>query len=153
MEPRIQYAKTSDGVSIAYSTVGEGRSLIVMPIPGFSHAELGWQMFGLFQPLLGKYRAVAYDSRGTGLSDRSAVDFSIEAMMRDLEAVVERSGFESFVLASFCTAAPIAVTYAATHPERVSHLILSDGHASFSDFQGWGAAARRGLGALHGDVR
>jgi class 3 adenylate cyclase len=55
-------------------------------------------------------------------------------MMRDLEAVVERSGFESFVLASFCTAVPIAVTYAATHPERVSHLILSDGHASFSDF-------------------
>jgi class 3 adenylate cyclase len=134
MEPRIQYAKTSDGVSIAYSEAGEGRSLIRMPIPGWSHAELDWQMIGALQSFAAKYHVVIYDSRGTGLSDRSALDFSIEAMMRDLEAVVERSGFESFVLASTGTGVPIAVTYAATHPERVSHLILSDGHASFSDF-------------------
>jgi class 3 adenylate cyclase len=135
MEPRIQYAKTSDGVNIAYSTAGEGRSMISMPPPGFTHAELNWEMFGaIWQPLLGKYRAVMYDSRGTGLSDRSAVDFSMEAMIRDLEAVVERSGFESFVLASWGTAVPIAVTYAAAHPGRVSHLILIDGCATFSDF-------------------
>jgi class 3 adenylate cyclase len=58
----------------------------------------------------------------------------MDAMMRDLDAVVERSGFESFVLASWATSAPIGVTYAATKPERVSHLILVDGFASFSDF-------------------
>ena len=54
--------------------------------------------------------------------------------MRDLQAVVERSAFESFVLTSWISAAPIAVTYAATHPERVSHLILCDGWTKFSDF-------------------
>jgi len=135
MEPRIQYARTSDGVNIAYSTAGEGRSMIFMPIPGFSHAQLDWEIFGAVrQPLLGKYRVVHYDSRGSGLSDRSAVDFSMEAMIRDLEAVVARSGFESFVLAAASTAVPIAVTYAVAHPERVSHLILVDGCAAFSDF-------------------
>ena len=46
MQPRIQYAKTSDGVSIAYSTAGDGPPMIGMPTPGFSHAELSWQMFG-----------------------------------------------------------------------------------------------------------
>jgi len=136
MEPQIQYAKTSDGVSIAYAMAGEGRPLINMQPPGFTHAELGWDLFAeIWQPMLGKkYRAVTYDSRGSGLSDRSAVDFSMEAMIRDLEAVVERSGFESFVLASWATAVPIAVTYAVAHPERVSHLILIDGFATFSDF-------------------
>ncbi|HUF53216.1 MAG TPA: adenylate/guanylate cyclase domain-containing protein [Dehalococcoidia bacterium] len=135
MERRIQYAKTSDGVNIAYSTVGEGRSLMVMQPPGFTHAELGWEMFeAIWQPVLEKFRAVTYDSRGSGLSDRSAVDFSMEAMIRDLEAVVERSGFESFVLQSWASAVPIAVTYAVAHPERVSHLILIDGFATFSDF-------------------
>src|SRR5438552_1592070 len=102
MEPRIQYATTSDGVSIAYSVSGQGRPLIAMPVPGFSHAELSWQMFSvILQPLAAKYPTVSYDSRGTGLSDRSAVDFSIEAMTRDLEAVVDRNGFDSFVLASW----------------------------------------------------
>jgi class 3 adenylate cyclase len=91
-------------------------------------------MFGAMQSLAARYHLVTYDSRGSGLSDRSAIDFSIAALMRDLDAVVERTGFESFVLATPGTGAPIAVTYAATHPERVSHLILADGHASFSDF-------------------
>ncbi|HUF53214.1 MAG TPA: adenylate/guanylate cyclase domain-containing protein [Dehalococcoidia bacterium] len=135
MEPRIQYAKTSDGVNIAYGEAGEGLPLIGMPSPGFSHAELIWQAFGVItQPIAAKYHLVLYDSRGTGLSDRSAVDFSMDAMIRDLEAVVARCDFESFVLVSWATAAPIAVTYAVTHPERVSHLILIDGYASFSDF-------------------
>jgi class 3 adenylate cyclase len=134
MDPRIQYTKTTDGVNIAYSEAGEGRPLIVMPIPGFSHAELIWQMFGALHSLAAKCHVVTYDSRGNGLSDRSAVDFSMDAMMRDLEAVVARSGFESFALASMGTGAPIGLTYAATHPERVSHLFLIDGCASFSDF-------------------
>ena len=135
MQPRIQYTKTSDGVNIAYVMAGQGRPLIAVPIPCFTHAELSWQMFGVAQQLIAaKYRFVGYDSRGSGLSDRSPIDFSIAAMLRDLDAVVERSGFDSFVLASWINAAPIAITFAATYPERVSHLIISDGWASFSDF-------------------
>jgi len=134
MEPRIQYCTTTDGVSLAYWTAGDGRQVIGMPVPGFSHAELSWRMFGaVLQPLADRYRLVSYDSRGTGLSDRGAIDFSIEAMLRDLEAVVERSGFDSFVLVSWISAVPVALKYAATNPGRVSHLILSDGWAKFSD--------------------
>ncbi len=42
MEPRIQYAKTEDGVSIAYWTIGEGTPLVHMP-PAFTHIQLEWQ--------------------------------------------------------------------------------------------------------------
>ena len=42
-EPRIQYAKTADGVNIAVQTVGAGKPIIVTP-PPFGHAELEWQL-------------------------------------------------------------------------------------------------------------
>jgi class 3 adenylate cyclase/pimeloyl-ACP methyl ester carboxylesterase len=135
MEPRIQYARTSDDVGIAYADVGSGTALLTMPGHGFSHAELNWTMYAkVVQPLASRFRTIWYDARGTGLSDRGVIDFSIEAMIRDLEAVVARTGSDSFVLAAWTHGAPIAVTYAAAHPERVSHLILCDAFASFSDF-------------------
>ena len=44
MEQRIQYAKTTDGVSIAYWTLGEGTPLVVVPPPPVSHAQPAWEM-------------------------------------------------------------------------------------------------------------
>ncbi len=37
MEPRIQYAQTADGVSIAYWTLGEGPPLVMMADTLWSH--------------------------------------------------------------------------------------------------------------------
>lgn len=76
-----------------------------------------------------------YDVRGTGLSDRDAIDFSTAAMTRDLEAVVARTGFDSFVLVAWGFAVPTAVTYAVAHPERLSHLILCDPFTTLSDIE------------------
>ena len=150
MEPRIRYARTSDGVSIAYAEAGEGRPLISMPTPGYSHVELSWSMFPSASALASRFHEVMYDSRGTGLSDRHAIDFSMEAMMRDLEAVVARTGFDSFVLLGFTGTVPAAVTYAVAHPERVSHLILGDGFTSFSDFA-QSSAYKASIGLLETD--
>jgi class 3 adenylate cyclase len=82
------------------------------------------------------FRIIWYDSRGTGLSDRDAIDFSMEAMMRDLEAIIDRTGLRSFAVMAITDAVPMAVTYAATFPDRVSHLILIDGWTNSSDFTG-----------------
>src|SRR3990172_3305128 len=135
MEPRIQYAKTSDGVNIAYAVAGEGPPLVRMPLPGANHVQRDWEMFpNLCLPLAQAFRLVLYDARGTGLSDRDAVDFSMEAMARDFEAVVGRTGLESFGLLAFHDSVPMAVNYAATFPDHVSHLILVDGPTKPSDF-------------------
>ncbi len=137
MEPQVQYAKTSDGVNIAFSSMGEGPPLVFVPTPGYSHVQRGWVMFpNIFPPLTRTFRLIPYDARGTSLSDRDAIDFSMEAMMRDLEAVIDHTGLPSFAVLAFADAVPVAVTSAATFPDRVSHLILVDGWTKYADFVG-----------------
>src|SRR3990170_2794323 len=67
---------------------------------------------------------VRYDTRGFGLSQREVTDFSIDAMLLDLEAVADRLGLEKFALLGFVHTGPAAISYAAHHPQRVSHLVL-----------------------------
>ena len=132
MEPRIQYAKTSDGVSIAYYTIGQGPPLVRMPnIPG-SHLQLEWRITDLrrsYERMAEQWTLVRYDPRGFGLSDRNVTDFSLEALVRDLEAVRDCLQLEPLRLVAMTNATLVAITYAARHPERVSHLVLWHGYA------------------------
>ena len=135
-EPEIQYAKTSDGVNIAFASAGEGPPLVRVPVVSVSHVQRESAMFpNIFEPLVQTFRLISYDSRGTGLSDREAIDFSMEAMMRDLEAVIDHTDLRSFAVMALTDAVPMAVTYAARFPDRVSHLILVDGWTNFSDMR------------------
>ena len=95
MEPRIQYVKTSDGVSIAYWTMGEGDALVEMPGSPFAVSQLEWQMREALpwrERLARGRKLVRYDCRGFGLSEREVDDFALDAMVRDLEAIVEHLG-------------------------------------------------------------
>ncbi|MDP3773495.1 MAG: hypothetical protein Q8Q85_04445, partial [Gemmatimonadales bacterium] len=80
MEPQIQYAKTKDGVNIAYAVAGEGRTVVRVPPVPWSHVQREWSDCSLFlvtKPLVEACRAVWFDTRGSGLSDRHNLDFSI----------------------------------------------------------------------------
>ena len=139
MEPRIQYAKTKDGVSIAFWTLGEGLPLVYMPVIPDSHIQLEWQDPELrrwYERLMEKRKLVRYDSRGTGLSERNVTEYSVDSLILDLEAVVDRLGLERFALLAFLYSGPVAIAYAARHPERVSHLLLSLTSARASEMLG-----------------
>jgi class 3 adenylate cyclase len=71
-------------------------------------------------------QVVRYDARGTGMSDRHPLDFSMHARLLDLEAVIERLKLTRFAIFGSRHGVPAAIAYAAGHPERVSHLILPD---------------------------
>ncbi len=125
-EPRIQYAKTKDGVSIAFWTMGKGEPLVHTPFH-FSHAQMEWRFPEYrhwYERLAGKRMLIRYDGRGNGLSQRDVSDYSLDALSLDLEAVVNRLGLERFALFGFGNYGPVAIAYAAHNPERVSHLIL-----------------------------
>ena len=137
MEPRIQYAQTSDGVSIAFSTLGEGTPYVQMPFPA-SHLQLEWEIpeFRRWDERVAERRTlVKYDGRGTGLSDRDVTEqFSLDANVRDLEAVVDRLGLERFALFAREFLGPVGIAYAVRHPERVSHLLLWNSFLRTTDF-------------------
>ena len=139
MEPRIQYAQTKDGVSIAFSSVGKGMPLVRLPALPFSHfqADLQHPVTRRWnERLAAKRNIVRYDGRGTGLSERGTVDFSLDAQMLDLEAVVDHLGLQRFVLFAVLLMGPVAIAYAARHPEQVSHLLLFNSFARASDLLG-----------------
>jgi pimeloyl-ACP methyl ester carboxylesterase len=156
MEPRIQYAQTADGVSIAFWTLGEGMPLVHMPLDLLlSHIQLEWQRRKnrrWYERLAERRMVVRYDFRGTGLSERDVTDYSVENGLLDLQAVIDRIGLQSFALFAPWGCGLVAVAYAARHPERVSHLILWCSFARASDLL---ASTRvRALGALlHVDWR
>jgi len=136
MEPRIQYAQTADGLSIAFWTLGEGAPLVHMPFL-FSHIELEWHMPEMrrwYERLAEKRKLIRYDGRGSGLSERDVADYSLDARVVELEAVADRLGLDRFALFGAVTWGPVAIAYAARHPERVSHLILWDSYARASDW-------------------
>ncbi len=92
MEPRIQYAQTSDGVSIAFWTLGEGMPLVHFP-PGYSHIQLEWQLPECrrwYERLAQKRKVVRADPRGFGLSERNVVDFTLDALVLCAELAASR---------------------------------------------------------------
>ncbi|HUF52319.1 MAG TPA: adenylate/guanylate cyclase domain-containing protein [Dehalococcoidia bacterium] len=139
MDPRIAYTTTSDGLSIAYWSLGDGMPLVQMPAFPLSHVHLEWQIADArrwFEALSPRVQLIRYDPRGAGLSERNTSDFSTEAQIRDLEAVATQLGLDRFALFAAGDMAMTAIAYAAANPGRVSHLILWCGWARRADVSG-----------------
>jgi class 3 adenylate cyclase/pimeloyl-ACP methyl ester carboxylesterase len=130
MEPRIQYATTSDGANIAFTVAGDGPPLIWVSSVFASHLTENRQGIETAQILARHFTLARYDGRGSGLSDRETLDFSLEARVLDFEAVRARVGFEQTALLAAGPAGATAVVFAVAHPERVTHLVLASSWAS-----------------------
>ncbi len=126
MDQDIRFCTTSDGVRIAYAVAGSGPPLV--RVPGWvSHLELDEESpsFKTENDVHAQdFTFVRYDKRGTGLSDRDVSDFSVEARLRDLEAVVDDLKLKKLFLYGISEGGPIAMAYAARHPRRVEKLVL-----------------------------
>jgi DNA-binding SARP family transcriptional activator/pimeloyl-ACP methyl ester carboxylesterase len=122
----VQFCKTPDDVRIAYAAVGEGPPL-VWAAHWLSHLSYSWQSpiwRHWTQEFAREHCFVHYDERGNGLSDWNSPDFSLDAFVHDLEAVVDSLGLDRFALIGSSKGGPTSIAYAARHPERVSHLVL-----------------------------
>jgi pimeloyl-ACP methyl ester carboxylesterase/DNA-binding CsgD family transcriptional regulator len=128
----VGFCRSADGTRIAYARLGEGPPLVVSTC-WLSHLEYDLQspVWKHFVQRLGAISAsVRYDERGFGLSDWDVSDFSFEARIADLEAVVEAAGLERFALLGMSQGGPVAIAYAHRHPERVSRVALLGSYAT-----------------------
>ncbi|MFT5488714.1 MAG: pimeloyl-ACP methyl ester carboxylesterase/DNA-binding winged helix-turn-helix (wHTH) protein [Paracoccaceae bacterium] len=127
---KIRFCESDDGTQIAYATIGAGVPL-VRAGHWLTHLEHDWHS-PVWRPLLDEFaktfQVSRYDQRGNGLSDWSIRNTSLDAFVDDLEAVVDAAKLDRFALYGTSQGAPIAVSYAVRHPERVSHLILHGGY-------------------------
>lgn len=127
MNQDIRFCRSSDGTRLAYALSGNGPPL-VMSATWLTHLEHQWRSLA-WRPWLDAFSSLGhkllrYDSRGCGLSDRDAGDLSFESWVRDFEAVMDAAELRQFPILATCQGGPIAIEYAARHPERVSKLIL-----------------------------
>ncbi len=78
-------------------------------------------------------RLILFDRRGTGLSDPLSVrsKFTLDEWAHDVEVVLEAAGSTRTALFAAVDSGPIACRFAATHPERVSALILHNSSARY----------------------
>jgi class 3 adenylate cyclase len=127
--PPVHYAKTVDGLHIAYQTAGEGPFDLVYAPGWISNLECIWEMPDLgdfLRHLAGFSRLIVLDRRGSGLSDRpfTIESLSLEAGMDDIRAVMDAAGSERAALFGFEDGGGLGCLFAASYPDRVSALVL-----------------------------
>jgi len=129
--PETRYARSGD-VAIAYQVLGEGPFDVVYAPGTVSHVELNWDAAGiaaLLRGIAGHARLIVFDKRGTGLSDRDVGVPTLEERSDDIRAVMDAARSPRAALVGTSEGAPMCVVFAASHPERVSALVLYGGMA------------------------
>jgi pimeloyl-ACP methyl ester carboxylesterase len=125
--PETRFTRVDD-LDIAYQVVGPAAELDLVMVPGWvSHLEVMWELpeFARFlDRLAGMGRLILFDKRGTGLSDRVAGVPTLEQRADDIAAVMDAAGSRRAAIVAFGEGAAIAAMFAATHPERVTALVL-----------------------------
>ena len=127
--PETRYAKTADGVHIAYQVIGDGPIDLVWVMGWTSNVEALWEEPNLarFLMRLASFsRLILFDKRGVGLSDRVPPDRlpSLETRMDDVRAVMDAAGSDRAVVYGVSEGGPMAILFTATYPERTVGLIL-----------------------------
>jgi pimeloyl-ACP methyl ester carboxylesterase/DNA-binding CsgD family transcriptional regulator len=129
---QVRFCRAPDGIRIAYAVHGSGPPLVISTC-WLSHLQHDWQspVWRHFLDDLGRFATIIrYDERGFGLSDWEVDDFSLEARVGDLEAVVDDCGLDRFAMMSMSQGGPVSIAYVARHPERVSRIIFYGSHAA-----------------------
>jgi class 3 adenylate cyclase len=140
----IRFARSGD-VSVAYATVGEGPIDLVWAAGSYSHLEVGWE-FPPIRDFVGRIaefcRMVIFDKRGMGMSDRVPGATTLETRMDDIRAILDDLGSERAYVMGESEGGPLALLFAAAHPERTQGLILQGAEVCErrSDDWPWGEA-------------
>jgi class 3 adenylate cyclase len=131
--PETRYARAGD-VHIAYQVLGEGPVDIVLADMWFSNMDGQWDVPPLaeFRRRLASFsRLIMFDRRGMGVSDPVSIESlpSLDAWMDDLLAVMTAASSDRAALIANIGGAITSLMFAASHPDRLSSLVVVDGFA------------------------
>jgi len=133
--PRVEWAKTPDGVNIAYQVAGDGPIDLIFSSPTNPNLDLLWENPSrqrFFQRLASYSRLVLYNQRGSGISDPAPNGYAtIEELATDLRSVLDASGSERVTLLGVEAGGFVPTLFAATSPDRVGSLVLLNALATW----------------------
>ena len=125
MAAPVLYAKSGD-IHVAYTVAGNGPDLVWCP-GSLSNQGLAPhlpEIWGLFDQAGRFSRVIAFDKRGTGMSDRPAGIASLEERIDDIRAVMDAAKSERAHVFGVSEGGSMACLFAATYPERTRSLLL-----------------------------
>lgn len=128
--PETRYARSKNG-NIAYQVVGEGPLDLVF-IPWWStNVDVMWEepsIARFLERLASFSRLICFDKRGTGVSDAlpSTALPTLEEWADDVHIVMDAAGSDRAAIFGHSQGGQMALLFAATHPGKVSALILAD---------------------------
>ena len=145
--PPTQYADSS-GVDIAYQVVGDGPIDLVYPLTGSTPIDMIWDLpvFARSLRRLASFsRLILMDVRGWGSSERHSLDEQpgMQSWMDDILAVMHAAGVETASLLAATDCGLPSLLLAASHPERLSAMVLVSCYARYlrSQDHPWGMPA------------
>src|SRR5271168_2047656 len=109
-----------NGVELAYELRGEGAPLVMI------HGAQGDQsMFaGLAEVFAEDYRVLTFDQRGSGLSGKPDMPYSIAMLADDTAALMDHLGIARAHIIGVSMGGMIAQEFALRHPNKVRSLVL-----------------------------
>ncbi len=126
--PETQYTSVGDA-QVAYQVVGDGPFDLLYCYGLGGHIDASWEVpetAHAYTSLASICRLILFDRRGTGASDGVALNVfpTWEALTEDIAAVLDAVGSERTAVFANLETGPVAVLFAAMHPEIVSSLVL-----------------------------
>lgn len=137
---RLQRIQGGD-LTVSVTDTGAGPPVVLLHGLGCGRRMWTHQIRALKE----RFRVIAYDQRGHGLTDAPAVATSYSAghLARDLIGVLDAFKIERAAVVGFSLGGGPALALAASRPERVSRLVLADVGAGADDPVKIEAMARR----------
>lgn len=131
--PETRFAKSDEGLHVAYQVVGEGTRDIALLSPPHC-IDMGWEDPGFVTVAsrLGRLgRLILFDWRGFGSSDPVPLGAlpTPENWLDDLRVVLDAVGSEGVHLIGGAAAGTLALLFAATYPHRVASVVVVDSYA------------------------
>jgi pimeloyl-ACP methyl ester carboxylesterase len=134
MKAKTQFARNREGQYVGYQICGSGDTDIVFIPDWVTNLDVMWE-----EPTLARFldrlasmgRLICFDKRGTGVSDPIPLGAvpTFEEWMGDVECVLDAAGSDRAALIGHGDGSPMAILFAASHPERTSALVLADAYA------------------------
>ena len=116
----MPHTTSTDGARIHYEVHGSGEPVLL--IMGLGSNARGWHR--TIPWLAERYRAIAFDNRGTGRSDVPEGAYSMAQMAADAAAVLDAAGHDAAHILGASLGGMIAQRFALTYPQRLRSLVL-----------------------------